>query len=61
MMAQFFHANVTLKAPFLNHAPDLVKALLEAIAVFAAQGMKALEQKIKYLPVAHLLLEQMKK
>lgn len=45
--------------PFDETAPDLVKALLEAIAVYAAQGIKALEQKTKLLPAARLLLEQM--
>jgi uncharacterized protein with GYD domain len=34
--------------------------LLEAIALYTAQGIKALEQKAKYLPAARLLLEQMK-
>jgi len=58
---QIAHMTGGALLPFDETSPDLVKALLEAIAVFAAQGMKALEQKIKYLPVAHLLLEQMKK
>jgi hypothetical protein len=45
--------------PFDETSPQMVKALLEAIAVYAAQGIKALEQKTKYLPAARLLLEQM--
>lgn len=45
--------------PFDETAPQMVKALLEAIAVYAVGGMKALEQKTKYLPAARLLLEQM--
>lgn len=47
--------------PFDENAPDLVKALLEAIAIYAAQGMKALESKIRALPAARLLLDQMKR
>jgi len=46
--------------PFDETSPEMVKGLLEAIAIFAAQGIKALEQKTKYLPAARLLLEQMK-
>lgn len=46
--------------PFDENSPKMVKQLLEAIAVYAAQGMKALEQKAKYLPAARLLLKQMK-
>lgn len=38
----------------------MVKQLLEAIAFYAVQGIKALEQKAKYLPAARLLLEQMR-
>lgn len=46
--------------PFDESAPELVKQLLEAIAYYAAQGMKALQAKSKTLPAARLLLEQMK-
>lgn len=46
--------------PFDENSPEMVKQLLEAIAVYAAQGMKALEQKALYLPAAQLLLKQMK-
>lgn len=46
--------------PFDENSPEMVKQLLEAIAVYAAQGIKALEQKTKYLPAARLLLKQMK-
>lgn len=46
--------------PFDENAPQLVKALLEAISIYAAQGIKALEQKTKSLPAARLLLEQMR-
>ena len=46
--------------PFDETAPELVKQLLEAIAYYAAQGMKALQAKSKTLPAARLLLEQMK-
>jgi len=46
--------------PFDENSPDLVKALLEAIAVYAAQGIKALEQKRASLPAARLLLEQIR-
>lgn len=46
--------------PFDESSPDMVKALLEAIAVYAAKGMKALEAKTKSLPAAKLLLTQMK-
>lgn len=31
--------------PFDESSPDMVKALLEAIAVYAAKGMKVLEAK----------------
>ena len=41
-------------------SPDLVRELLAAIAVYAAQGIKALKQQTKLLPAARLLLEQMK-
>lgn len=44
--------------PFDEDSPEMVKQLLEAIALYAAQGIKALEQKAKYLPAARLLLEQ---
>ena len=44
--------------PFDENSPDLVKALLEAIAIYAAQGIKALEKKRASLPAARLLLEQ---
>ena len=47
--------------PFDETSPDMVKALLEAIAIFASLGIKALEQKTKYLPAARFLLDQMKK
>lgn len=47
--------------PFDENSPGMVKALLEAIAIFASLGIKALEQKTKYLPAARLLLDQMKK
>lgn len=47
--------------PFDENSPELVKQLLEAIAVYASLGIKALEQKTKYLPAARLLLEQMKR
>ena len=47
--------------PFDENSPGMVKALLEAIAIFASLGIKALEQKTKYLPAARLLLAQMKK
>lgn len=46
--------------PFDETSPQLVKQLLEAISIYAAQGIKALEKKTKYLPAARLLLEQMK-
>ncbi len=46
--------------PFDEKAPEVVKQLLEAIAYYAAQGMKALQAKSKTLPSARLLLEQMK-
>lgn len=46
--------------PFDENSPQIVKQLLEAIALYASQGIKALEQKAKYLPAARLLLEQMK-
>lgn len=45
--------------PFDESSPQMIKELLEAIAVYAAKGMKALEAKTKYLPAAKLLLEQM--
>lgn len=45
---------------FDENSLELVKQLLEAIAVYASLGIKALEQKAKYLPAARLLLEQMK-
>ena len=44
--------------PFDENSPDLVRALLEAISIYAAQGIKALEQKTKSLPAARLLLDQ---
>jgi hypothetical protein len=37
-----------------------VKVLLEAITIYAAKGMKALESKTKALPAARLLLDQMR-
>lgn len=46
--------------PFDENSPEMVKQLLEVIAVYASLGIKALEQKAKYLPAARLLLEQMK-
>lgn len=46
--------------PFDENSPQMVKQLLEAIAFYAVQGIKALEQKAKYLPAVRLLLEQMK-
>lgn len=46
--------------PFDESSPDMVKALLEAIAVYVAKGMKALEAKTKSLLAAKLLLAQMK-
>ena len=46
--------------PFDETSPDLVKELLSAIALYAAQGIKALEQKTKLLPAARLLLKQMR-
>lgn len=45
--------------PFDESSPGMVKALLEAIALYAASGMKALEAKTKFLPAAKLLLAQM--
>lgn len=47
--------------PFDENSPQMVKQLLEAIAFYAVQGIKALEQKAKYLPAARLLLQQMNK
>ena len=44
--------------PFDENSPDLVKALLEAISIYAAQGIKALEKKRASLPAARLLLKQ---
>lgn len=44
--------------PFDESSPQMVKALLEAISIYAAQGIKALEQKRASLPAARLLLEQ---
>lgn len=46
--------------PFDENYPEMVKQLLEAIAFYAAQGIKALEQKAKHLPAARLLLNQIK-
>ncbi len=46
--------------PFDQTSPDLVRELLSAIAFYAAQGIKALQQQTKLLPAARLLLEQMK-
>ena len=46
--------------PFDESSPNLVKELLAAIALYAAQGIKALKQQTKLLPAARLLLEQMK-
>lgn len=46
--------------PFDETSPDLVRELLAAIAIYAAQGIKALQQKTKLLPAARLLLEKMK-
>lgn len=45
--------------PFDENSPQIVKQLLEAITFYASLGIKALEQKAKYLPAARLLLEQM--
>lgn len=46
--------------PFDETSPDLVRELLAAIAIYAAGGMKALQQKTKLLPAARLLLERMR-
>lgn len=46
--------------PFDETSPDLVRELLAAIAIYAAQGMKALQQKTKLLPAARLLLDRMR-
>ena len=46
--------------PFDETAPQLLKALLEAIAYYVVQGMRALQERSKSLPAARLLLEQMK-
>lgn len=46
--------------PFDETSPDLVRELLSAIALYTAQGIKALQQQTKLLPAARLLLEQMK-
>ncbi|WP_373528943.1 hypothetical protein [Nostoc sp.] len=46
--------------PFDETSPNLVRELLSAIALYAAQGIKALQQQTKLLPAARLLLEQMK-
>ena len=46
--------------PFDETSPQMVKALLEAISVYAAQGIKALEQKTKSLLAARLLLLQIR-
>lgn len=43
--------------PFDETSPSKVKELLEAIAVYAVGGIKALEQQTKYLPGARILLE----
>jgi hypothetical protein len=45
--------------PFDERAPAQVKALLEAIAVYAVGGMPLLAQRQHALPAARLLLEQM--
>ena len=47
--------------PFDESAPEHVKALLEAIAVYAVGGIKLLEQRQQALPAAKRLLEQMQK
>lgn len=46
--------------PFDETAPQMLKALLEAIAYYVVQGMRALQERSKSLPAARLLLEQMK-
>lgn len=46
--------------PFDETSPQLVKALLEAIAIYAFGGIKALEKKRASLPAARLLLEQIR-
>jgi len=46
--------------PFDEKSPDLVRELLAAIAIYAAQGMKALQQQTKLLPAARLLLDRMR-
>ncbi len=46
--------------PFDQTSPDLIRELLAAIALYAAQGIKALQQRTKLLPAARLLLDQMK-
>ena len=48
------------RTAFDETSPDLVRELLAAIAVYAAQGMKALQQKTKLLPAARLLLDRMR-
>ena len=46
--------------PFDETSPQLVKALLEAIAIYAAKGINALEKKRTSLPAARLLLDQIR-
>lgn len=46
--------------PFDETSPQMVKALLEAISIYAAQGIKALEKKRASLPAARLLLDQIR-
>lgn len=44
---------------FDETSPDLVRELLAAIAIYAAQGIKALQQRTKLLPAVRLLLDRM--
>ena len=46
--------------PFDENAPEKVKELLEAIAIYAVGGIRLLEQKQRLLPAAKHLLEQMR-
>ena len=46
--------------PFDADAPDRVRALLEAMAVYAVRGLKVLAERQRALPAARLLLDHLR-
>ena len=49
-----------VRLPCDADAPDRVRALLEAIAVYAVGGLKLLAERQRVLPAARLLLDHLR-